>query len=262
MKQNQSAEGRSPIRVKPLRLPGQSLDEELRRLYEEKFLYYYWLSAAFIILALVEWWRSLADLKPQPVIYTLSAAAVVGFSVHKIRKLRSHVHALELGLEGERSVGQALEELRVSGYRVFHDIVGDGFNMDHVVVAPQGIFLIETKTRTKPDRKDARVTFDGKRVLVDGYESERDPVEQVKRLRRWLAGKLEETTGKKFPIRAVILFPGWWVEFDPRTLDGPMWVMNPKVLPGRIAKSRVQLSQQEMDLAAAHLAALIRLHAG
>jgi hypothetical protein len=61
---------------------------------------------------------------------------------------------LRLGLEGERTVGHALEELRVYGYQVFHDIPGNKFNIDHVIAGPAGIFTIETKTRSKPGDGD------------------------------------------------------------------------------------------------------------
>ena len=43
-----------------------------------------------------------------------------------------------------------LEDLRAQGYAVFHDIPGDGFNVDHALIGPAGIFAIETKTRAKP----------------------------------------------------------------------------------------------------------------
>lgn len=37
-------------------------------------------------------------------------------------------------MEGERAVGQFLEQLREQGFHVFHDVVGTGFNVDHVLV--------------------------------------------------------------------------------------------------------------------------------
>ena len=45
--------------------------------------------------------------------------------------------SLQLNLvdrHGERAVGQYLERLRESGPRVFHDVPGVGFNLDHVVI--------------------------------------------------------------------------------------------------------------------------------
>ena len=48
---------------------------------------------------------------------------------------------------------------------VFHDIPADNFNIDHVVIAREGVFAVETKGFTKPKqgagRADATVFFDG-----------------------------------------------------------------------------------------------------
>lgn len=84
--------------------------------------------------------------------------------------------ALRLGMEGEKYVGQSLEALRRQECQGFHDLLGDGFNIDHVVVAPQGVFVIETKTRSKPARGPVTIDFDGERVLVNGFAPDRDPV--------------------------------------------------------------------------------------
>jgi hypothetical protein len=56
------------------------------------------------------------------------------------------MRTLRQGIEGEKAVGQFLERLREQRYQVFHDLVGDGFNVDHVLIGPAGVFTIETKT--------------------------------------------------------------------------------------------------------------------
>jgi len=59
------------------------------------------------------------------------------------------------------------------------DVVGDGFNVDHVLIGPAGVFTVETKTHSKP-RGDARVVFDGEAIQVAGMEPDRDPVVQAR----------------------------------------------------------------------------------
>jgi hypothetical protein len=51
-----------------------------------------------------------------------------------------HLRSLRLAAEDEKAVGQFLEGLRERGYRVFHDVVGDGFNVDHVRIGPARSF--------------------------------------------------------------------------------------------------------------------------
>jgi hypothetical protein len=60
--------------------------------------------------------------------------------------LRKRIKELRLGRDGEKIVAEQLECLRESGAQVFHDVPGDGFNLDHVVISNHGIYAIETKT--------------------------------------------------------------------------------------------------------------------
>src|SRR3989304_1068767 len=170
---------KSPLKDPPLRNPGQSLDEELQQLYSEKFLPYFLFPGLFIVYAIGEWWRWYLPSPPIPRVVTVIALVSVIYSVYQIRKLRPKIHALKLGRDGEKIVGQSLEELRTGGAIVLHDIMAKDFNVDHVVISYQGIFVIETKTYSKPKGRDARVVFDGEKLLVDGWPPSRDPIKQV-----------------------------------------------------------------------------------
>ena len=46
---------RSPLKDKPLRNPGQGLDEELQRVVDDQTLPYFWFPAVFTLLAALEW---------------------------------------------------------------------------------------------------------------------------------------------------------------------------------------------------------------
>jgi Nuclease-related domain len=115
---------------------------------------------------------------------------------------------------------------------VIHDVPADGFNLDHVVIAPQGVFVIETKTRTKPPRRDARVTFAAQSLRVAGYAPDRDPIGKVRASCRWLSELLSDSTGKAVPVRGVVVFAGWFIESMTRDWlnGGNPWVLEPKSL--------------------------------
>ncbi len=58
-----------------------------------------------------------------------------------------------LGFNGERLVGQILNRLMLEGCQVFHDFsLASNWNLDHIVVAPSGVYAIETKMRSKGPR--------------------------------------------------------------------------------------------------------------
>ena len=170
---------RSPLKAKPLRLPGQSLDEArlalVERMHEKPAL----ISMFFVVFALMEWYRHYFKAPTSPILFTVVAAICLAFTAWQYRRLRSEVRKLRQAMDGEKVVGQYLESFRERGYRVFHDLIGTGFNVDHVLIGPAGIFTIETKTWSKPVRGDARIAFDGETIRIGTIEPDRDPVIQA-----------------------------------------------------------------------------------
>ena len=247
---------RSPLKDKPLRNPGQSVEEHRRELVDnamEPFL----IALILVLLAGLEWYRFYFPYPPHPVLYTVVAVLGLGYAAFRIWRALPVARALRQAIEGERAVGQFLERLREGGYQVFHDVIGTGFNLDHVIVGPAGIFAIETKTFSKPTRREATIKIDGERILVDGRQPDRDPIAQAKAQATWLRDLLTESTGRKFAVRSVILFPGWYVEQD-RASRREIWVLNPKALPRFLEHEPEVVSPEDVKLAAFHLSRFIR----
>lgn len=217
---------RSPLKQKPLRLPGQSVTEARDDLVQDKVLEALFIAMVMILFAGLEWWRWLTKSPPHPFVATVGAVAAVGWAVWRVWRLRPQLKALKLGAEGERVVGQYLEAERAQGWYVLHDIPGEGFNLDHVLIAPQGVFVVETKTHSK-SRPDAKVLVVDGKVLVDGFAPDRDPLAQARAARDWLKSLLRQTTDRDFPVRGAVLYPGWWVA-PPKGARSEIWVLNEK----------------------------------
>jgi hypothetical protein len=155
------------------------------------------------------------------------------------RKIRLN----RLGLLGEQSVAEQLQILQVEGYRVFHDIPGDGkWNVDHAAVGPAGVFAIETKARTKrpgkAGKRDHEAEFDGKTIrFPSGYDAEAP--EQARRNARWLAGMLSKSTGERVTVQPIVALPGWWVTL---TANSDVKVLSGKQVPGFITAEPPKLS--------------------
>lgn len=138
-------------------------------------------------------------------------AAIFGFKIHRLLKTRSDY---QLGFEGERYVGEALTPLIADGFDVFHDVPFDGYNIDHVLVGPPGVFTVETKTRRKPinadGKKEYRVEFDGRHVHWPWGPETREvdqAVDNARSLGRWLSSAV----GESVPVTAILTLPGWYV---------------------------------------------------
>jgi hypothetical protein len=247
---------RSPLKDRPLRNPGQSLDEQIRDLTYDGIAWPLLFAMFLVLLAVLEWVRYLRPLNPSPTIYTLGAIGALGFAGYRVYKMLPRLRALKLGRDGEKAVGQFLEKLREQGYRVFHDVVGNGFNIDHVLIGPAGVFTVETKTRSKPSG-DAHVVFDGESIRVGGFEPDRDPVVQAKAQASWLREVLSESTGRRFHVRSVIVYPGWYVD-EKRCKGNSVWVLEPKRLPVFLDQEPPRLSPEDIHLAAFHLSRFVR----
>jgi hypothetical protein len=100
--------------------------------------------ALFVLLfAVLEWLKYYRSVPPAPRLYSFIAVGAVGYALFRFVRVKQEWEALRLGCDGERDVGQKLEALWKSGYQVFHDIIGDGFNIDHVLIGPAGIFTVQ-----------------------------------------------------------------------------------------------------------------------
>ncbi len=250
---------RSPLRAPPLRTPGQSLDEEMQRLLDDKLVGYFMVAGTFFVLTFMEWWRWYFERPPRPMLLTVITVAILIFVGWKLAGLRQRFRLLRQGRDGERAVGQFLERLREDGYRVLHDLVGEGFNVDHVLIGPAGVFAIETKTISKPARGPAEIVYDGNQVLIDGFAPERDPIVQGKAQARWLRELIEESTGRRCEVRAIVVYPGWFVKSDARGKWSEVLVLNPRTLPAFLAKCEHCLPAADIQLITYHLSRYIRV---
>lgn len=75
------------------------------------------------------------------------------YGTTKTYKTANRLQHLKLGYSCELAVGQELDQIvrpPQHPYRVYHDIPFDNFNIDHLIICPNGVFVIETKGRSKP----------------------------------------------------------------------------------------------------------------
>ena len=256
MSKARNAGKRSPLKEPPLRLPGQSLEEEFSDRIEGRVLQYIIASGIMVLIAALEWTRYWKPSPPHPWLFTVLAAAVVIFSVISIRTLFRRAKRLGLGIRGEKAVGQMLERLRADGYQVFHDILGEGFNIDHVIVGPQGTFTIETKTISKPARGSVEVVFDGEKITVNGWTPDRNPVTQALAQSKWLHDMLQSSTGRSFWVQPAVVYPGWFVRETIQ--ESRVWVLNPDRLRKKIQAQQQHLKPEDIALIADRIGSYVR----
>lgn len=170
-----------------------------------------------------------------------------------------------LGYFGERIVAEYLDPLKGAGWRIFHDVPalnnGSKFNLDHIAVGPQGVYLIETKTRRKgsarPGFDDHKVYFDGS-ALVWPWGEDNHGLEQAERSALWLTNLIKAETGTRVFVTPILALPGWWVENKPSRESRLCRVTNPKGLPSFLTRGPVLLQPEQIEAIASKLEARCR----
>ena len=168
-------------------------------------------------------------------LFALASLLALIYSAFSIFKHLNQARNCRFGLRGEQAVAEALigPEVIRAGYTAFHDVPGsEKWNIDHVVVGPAGVFVLETKTRPKRnstnDLPDHEVRFDGGTLrfpwCYDGKAAA-----QAKRNAEWMRQFIADFAPKDIVVQAVLVLPGWWVTSQG---DYPVKAMNAKYLRG------------------------------
>ena len=178
--------------------------------------------------------------------YFLITLIILGLA-YVARKLwvkSNHLIKLKLGRDAELAVASELIELQSHGYQVFHDIQADGFNIDHLVVGPNGIFAIETKGRHKriKDEKNYKVKFENSHLAFPSW-FESKPLEQAQNQANWVNKWLQGATGFNTQVLPVLCFPGWFIELKQRPFF-PI-VSHKQLVKTILSMRQVNLSQEQ-----------------
>lgn len=241
----------SPLKKDSLRQAGQSLTIKIEEIFTMDILYPLIVTIFLILMAVFEWVRFYFDIHDTQWIYTLIAIASIVYCLIKVRLSIKKVKDLRLGCEGEKIVAESLEELREVGYKIYNDIVWDGFNIDHVIVGPAGVFTIETKTYRKRPGANSQIYYNGKTVMIDGVKSLKDPIKQAIGQKYQLEGFIKDNAKMDIKVRPVVIFPNWFIKKDDNKSD--VLVFNEKSLSGFLKKEEMLLNQEQINLISSHI---------
>jgi hypothetical protein len=237
---------RQPLSEKLLRPPGYSLQRKLEDFSDN---FNGWFAGAFLFSALAIIFASVVpgNLSARIIYLTmfgLTAAICTVFAWRTLWNIRSY----RMGLLGEQAVAEQLQLLLANGFRIFHDVSGDGkWNIDHGIVGPAGVFAIETKYRTKLPGKageDHKAEFDGIKIQFSSGNYDADAPEQARQNARWLATMLTKATGERVTAQPIVALPGWWVTLK---ANSDVKVLSGKQVSGYIAKEPAQISDKAIQ---------------
>lgn len=212
---------KNPLTQNIRRPPGGTVHRKLQGAYMNQMFPLCMLAMATALPASIHLFQSQVLEKPESLLrYIFTGATILGISIYGligIYRGKKKIRTLALGYECELAVGQALDQLMLKGFRIFHDLEGNNFNLDHVLVGPGGVFAIETKGKSKllgtasNNKANPKVLFsNGEFQFPKGVE--KDWVGQAKRQASWLKGWLSKSVGFELFVQPVIVVAGWYVE--------------------------------------------------
>jgi hypothetical protein len=134
---------------------------------------------------------------------TAEGVPVMLRALERVAGVHNERRAWEKGAKGERKAGRHLAKLERHGYLVLHDItVGTrGANIDHVVVGPSGVWVIDSKNVTCRKVHVWRYT-----LKVNGYKTRY--LTAMRRQKAIASERLSAAVGFDVPVEGAIAFVG------------------------------------------------------
>jgi hypothetical protein len=236
----------SRTREKLLRSPGESMRRNLEQLNE----YLIYSVALFLFVPMVFAWKAPNLTSAWPLIFLvvlMVTCAIPGICV--VHLSRNYA----LALRGERAAGEELNQLMLDGCHVFHDYpVGPDWNINHIVIAPSGVYAIETTTHRNPRShqdvsQEPEVIFDGSALRFPDCTCA-EPILQT----GWSAIMLQRELDLHFEVKAILSVPGWRV--IRRNSQSDVSVLNPKeIWQCIVTTAPPKLSDEQIQRIAYHI---------
>ena len=155
--------------------------------------------------------------------YLAIAVIITLISYLKVRGIYKDLYCWKRGRDGEIIVGQELEKLRKDNYFAFHDIIikNKDCNIDHIVVANSGIFVIETKAKakTKGHYKVIGLDIKNDKVKFSTGKYDTKSLPQLKANMDWFNKQLYLITKEKYKTYGLLTYVEWYVNPDLPKID-------------------------------------------
>jgi hypothetical protein len=168
-----------------------------------------------------------------------------------------HTRAWASGAKGERAAGQTLDGLAEQGVVTLHDrcIPGTKANIDHIAIAPSGIYVIDAKYREKgrvAKRPDGPIWNRGPGCLYVGGRNCASLVEKMAGQVSAVMAAVQDVPGARVvPIQPMLVFVNaeWGFFAPPFDLTG-VWVGPRKAMakavgrPGPMGPTGIEVLEQ------------------
>ena len=172
------------------------------------------------------------------------AVLVSGIAFARRRRglARRYRHATQ-GAAGELETATILA-LLPAGFTVVNDVAFSGFNVDHVVVGPTGVWAVETKSHAGAVEEHVNG------VWLNGRPMYRDPRRQARGGAAAIAQLIARETGRRWWVEALVCFPNATVAANGNTPDACVVGTGQLLARLRLAPTRLGTHERDRIIAA------------
>ena len=226
------------------RVQGESLQKKIDAVYESYWgIWCYFL--AFFLLTIYVWLFYFGVFELNLTFAITLSVVTIGIFIYGFRKsvkLLRLMRNCRKGMEGERLVGEMLNKMSNDSVRVFHDVCGDCFNVDHLIISTRGIFTIETKHYDR--KKGYKFLYQNEKLLFNGRPC-KTILNQMDGEASFISEKLESLCGRTYPIQKVAIIIGAYIENPARDFS-KYWILNESGFAKFFEKTKESLSIEEV----------------
>lgn len=151
--------------------------------------------------------------------------------------IKKRIKDAERGARAEERVEEKLSSLE--GYISFHDLVFEGFNIDHLIIGSAGVFVIETKSHI------GKVTSERGLLFLNGEPPVKNFTNQAWSQTFHIKNLLKQRTGNDWLVKPILCFSNAFVEVR-ETVKG-VTVINIGYLNTFISRQKSILSMDEIS---------------
>jgi len=226
------------------RRPGQFAEERFklrRRAWQRRI---WWVLPFVVVVLLAPAVAIAAVVNPAHIdLYVgLAIGAAAAMAVCCLDSPPQHIERWRTGAEGEKKTARALRPLLREGWVLLNDLPRSLGNIDHVLIGPPGVFMLETKNLSGlVSVVDDAVTVRWLEEPEDGYVND-----SIGRRARGAAAELSRTLGPRGPwVQAVVVL---WARFEQGSIEGNLvlWTNGRSLADGLRARTPTRLNASQI----------------
>lgn len=219
-----------------------------RVMAEERFKYVYWVAGGFFLIGVLIF-LNIGNFIKVGFFGTAIILFLIMQGVNRVEKkalaVKNRAKDAERGAVAEEKVADELAKLP-EGYHIFNDVDFKGFNVDHIVVGPVGIILVETKSHR------GRVTAEDDNLFLNGKPPAKNFLNQCWRQSKELEGFLYRQTSKEWKVKPILCLTNAFIQVR-RPVKGVV-VSNIGYLLRAIMQQPENMAKEDIE----HLAQVLR----